>query len=57
MNLVIMNYSGATVTFYTLPAGVEQSEDVESWIADNTEHRLSDIHYMTSETPITVIHE
>ncbi len=56
MNLVILNYSGATVNFYTLPKGIEQSEQVEDWIEKNTEHRLSDIHYMTSAEEIEIIH-
>jgi hypothetical protein len=44
-----MNYSGATINFYDLPTNVRQSEEVECWIVENTEHRLSDIHYMTGE--------
>lgn len=56
MNLVILNYSAATVNFYTLPNGIEQSEQVEDWIIENTEHRLSDIHYMTNKEEIEIIH-
>lgn len=56
MNLVILNYSGATVNFYTLPKHIKQSEQIERWIEKNTEHRLKDIHYMSSKEEITIIH-
>lgn len=56
MNLVILNYSGATVNFYTLPEGIEQNEQVEDWISENTEHRLGDISYLTSKEEIEIIH-
>lgn len=57
MNLVVLNYSGATVTFYKLPKRIKQNEDVENWIIKNTEHRLDDIHYMTSKDDIEIIYE
>jgi hypothetical protein len=43
-----MNFSGCTVNFYELPENIIQSEDVEYWIEEKTEHRLKDISYMTS---------
>lgn len=57
MNLVILNYSGATVTFYTLPENIETCEEIENWIIENTEHRLSDIHYMMNKEEIELIYE
>ena len=57
MNLVILNYSGNTVSFYTIPLSVDSDEKIQDWIVNETEHRLSDIHYMVSIEEIEIIHQ
>ena len=47
MNLAILNYSGCTANFYQIDKNLT-SEQVEEWISENTEHRLTDIHWMYS---------
>lgn len=58
INIAILDYSIAKVFLYS---GVKiersnqyQSEDVEKWIVENTDHNLDEIEYMTSENDIEV---
>lgn len=61
-NIVVLDYSGNTVSFYT---GVEipkmpltdDSELIEVWLEQETEHRLSNCSWMSSEEEITVINQ
>ena len=55
-----MDYAAGTISLYT--ADIELSEDdktseceIETWISENTEHKFSDIYYMTSKNEIEIL--
>lgn len=52
--LIIMDYSTTGIYVYTLSEiGLSmecQSEDIEEWIQQESEHKLSECYFMTSET-------
>lgn len=46
-NMIVMDFAACNVHLYIVPANLD-SEQIEEWISANTEHTLSDIHYMIS---------
>lgn len=46
IKLIILNYSSAEVHVYQCPEG--DIEHYEDWITTHTEHRISEISYMTA---------
>lgn len=57
INIAVLDYSIAKVFLYSgvkIESNHYQSEDVEEWIVENTDHNLDEIEYMTSENDIEV---
>ncbi len=52
--LIIMDFSTGGIYVYTLSEiGLSmecQNEDIETWIAEESEHNNSECHFMTTET-------
>lgn len=62
INIVVLDYSGVTATFYSdveldVLTGDDELDAVEQWITDNTEHHLSNCSWMSSSEEITVINK
>lgn len=54
MQLVIMNFRDASVHIYQMETNMD-SEQVETWIQEETDFNLDEVQYMASETPIEII--
>jgi hypothetical protein len=54
MQLVIMNFRDASIHIYQMETNMD-SEQVETWIQEETDFNLDEVQYMTSETPIEII--
>ena len=63
LNIVVLNYSGGTVTIHQdvklrkARKGEDESDVVEEYLQNETDHRLSDICYMSSSKPFDIIYE
>lgn len=55
--IVVMDYSAVSVSHYhayiTVEDGQEESEAIENWLRDKTEHHLSNCSWMSSESEVT----
>jgi hypothetical protein len=66
IHIVVLDYSGATVTFYKAEIKVidydddnspDETELVEAWLSENTPHQLSNCNFMFSDNEIDVLYE
>ena len=61
-NIVVLDYSGPSVTFYENveidePAGIaDEGEKIEDYLREKTDHHMSNCSWMSSESEIEVIH-
>lgn len=52
--LTVLDFTLGEVHIYLYPADWE--DEIEHWIQQNTEHRLSNIHYMCTDNLILKTH-
>lgn len=49
--ITVMDYNTGTISIYEVPPDADE----ESWIVDNTDYQLDEIHWMTTDRYPTVI--
>ena len=56
MQVILLDYSDTSVHIYNLPSHIkDNNEEIEDWIYNETNHKASEINWMTLKEELKII--